>query len=268
MVPQVVVSAAWLAHHVVDDDVVVVDVRPPQFYTQAHLPGAVNLPVFFLTGPGGGPPVPSALTPRLGALGISSDMHVVAYDDGASTSAARLFWVLRYLGHGRVSILDGGITNWRHEGRDWDYSPVQPQAVDYISGPIDGSVIASLDDVRSLLGGSSATIVDVRSPGEYLGVQTSAARYGHIPGAINIDWTNNLEAAEDGIPLLRPDEDLRQLYREAAVTPDKHVVVYCQSGARAAETFLVLQKLGYSSVAVYVPGWWEWGNRDDTPVDA
>lgn len=263
-----VVTAAWLARHLDDDDVVVVDVRSPHFYTQAHLPGAVNLPVFFLAGPGGGPPMAAAVTPRLGALGISRDMHVVAYDDGASASAARLFWVLRHLGHAQVSILDGGITNWRHEGRDWDYSPVDNQTTHYAPGPIDGSVVASLDDVRGLLAESSGTIVDVRSPGEYLGVQTSAARNGHIPGAINIDWTNNLQASQDGIPLLRSDEELRQMYQEAAVTPDKHVVVYCQSGSRATETFLVLQKLGYSSVAIYVPGWHEWGNRDDTPVDA
>lgn len=268
MEPEIVVSAEWLTLHLDDDDLVIVDVRPPQFYMQAHLPGAVNLPVFFLGGPAGGPPSPEALAPRLGALGISRDTHVVAYDDGASPSAARLFWVLRYLAHPRVSILDGGITNWRHEGRDWDYSPVQPVAAEYALGPVDGSVVATLDEVRDVAGGDSAAIVDVRTPGEYLGVQTSAARNGHIPGAVNVDWTNNLGAADDGIPLLRPEEDLRLLYREAAVTPDKRVIVYCQSGARAAETFLVLQKLGYPSVAVYGPGWQEWGNRDDTPVDA
>jgi thiosulfate/3-mercaptopyruvate sulfurtransferase len=228
----------------------------------------VNLPVFFLGGPGGGPPAPEALAPRLGSLGISRDTHVVAYDEGNSPSAARLFWVLRYLNHPRVSILDGGITNWRHEGRDWEYSLIRPQAVEYAPGPLDDSVVATLGEVRGLLDSDSGSIVDVRSPGEYLGVQTSAARNGHIPGAVNIDCTNNLQASDDGIALLRSDGDLSLLYQEAGVTPDKRVVVYCQSGARAAETFFVLQKLGYPSVALYTPGWQEWGNRSDTPVDA
>lgn len=267
MDPEIVVSADWLTDHLDDDDIVVVDVRFPQFYMQAHLPGAVNLPVFFLGGPGGGPPPPAALAPRLGRLGISPDTHVVAYDDGASSSAAHLFWALRYLSHPRVSILDGGITNWRHEGRDWDYSPVQSQAVDYVPGSVDESVVAALDDVRGIVNGNVGTIVDVRSPGEYLGVQISAARSGHVPGATNVDWTNNLQVAEDGISLLRPDEDLRRLYQEAGITPEKQVIVYCQSGSRATETFMVLRKLGYPRVAVYGPGWQEWGNRDDTPVE-
>lgn len=268
MESQIVVSADWLTLHLDDDDVIVVDVRSPQFYMQAHLPGAVNLPVFFLAGPGGRPPAAASLAPRLGSLGISRDTHVVAYDDGASSSAAQLFWVLEYLNHPRVSILDGGITNWRHEGRDWDYSPVQPQPVEYTLGPVDQSVVITLDEVRGLLEGSSGTAVDVRSPGEYLGVQTSAARNGHIPGAVNIEWTNNLQTTEDGIPRLGSDEDLRRLYEEAGVTPGKRVVAYCQSGARAAETFLVLRKLGYPNVAIYAPGWQEWGNREDTPIDA
>lgn len=264
---ETVVSADWLANHLDDGDVVIVDVRPPQFYLQAHLPGAVNLPVFFLRGAGGGPPAPEALAARLGTLGISRDAYVVAYDDGASPTAAQLFWVLRYLGHSRVSVLDGGITHWRHEGRDWDYSPVRSSPVQYVPGPTDSRVVATLDDVRALVNGKRGIILDVRSPGEYLGVQTSAAKDGHIPGAINIDWTNNLDDSGNGIALLRPDEELRQLYEEAGATPDKDIVVYCQSGARASETFLVLEKLGYPSVAMYGPGWQEWGNRYDTPVE-
>lgn len=261
------VSADWLAEHLDDGDVVIVDVRPPQFYMQAHLPGAVNLPIFFVNGPGGGPPSPAALAPRLGALGISRDTHVVVYDDGASPSAAKLYWALRYLGHRAVSVLDGGITRWRHEGRDWDYSPVQPQSVEYVPGPIDEAVVVSLQDVRERLNGESVVVVDTRSPGEYLGVQVTANRNGHIPGAINIDWTNNLEPAPDGLPVLRSDEELRRLYIDAGVSPDKDVVLYCQSGGRCAETYLVLDKLGYPHVALYGPGWQEWGNRHDTPVE-
>ncbi len=262
-----IVSADWLTEHLDDGDIVIVDVRPPQFYVQAHLPGAVNLPVFFLTGPAGSPPPSAALAPRLGSLGISRDTHVVAYDDGSSPSAARLYWILKYLGHPAASVLDGGITKWRRDGRDWDYSPGQPQAVNYVSGAVDDSVTVSFSDVKAVLEQGSAVLVDSRTPGEYLGVQMTAMRNGHIPGAVNIDWTNNLEQSSDGIAVLRSDEDLRRLYGDAGVTPDKDVVVYCQSGGRATETFMVLQKLGYPHVAVYSPGWQEWGNRDDVPVE-
>lgn len=264
---EIVTGTGWLADHLLDAEVVPVDVRAPFFYAQAHIPSAVNLPEFALSSPAGGPPDATLLADQLSILGISRDTHVVAYDSGDSAAAARLYWVLTYYRHPHVSVLDGGLTKWRHEGRDWEYTPVQRPPAEYRVGEPDTTVIADTEQVKAALGAPDTVVVDVRSPAEYLGYQATARRDGHMPGAINIEWSNNLEQIEPGVYQLKSDEALSQLYRTAGVTPDKRVIVHCQSGNRSSETFLALQRLGYPDVGMYLPGWMEWGNREDTPVE-
>jgi thiosulfate/3-mercaptopyruvate sulfurtransferase len=267
MANAVFVDSVWVMEHLDDPMVAVIDVRPPAFYAQEHLPGAGNLPGFFLSGPGGLPPPMETLAPRLEALGISRETHVVAYDDGASPAAARLYWVLTYYRHPSVSILDGGITRWRHEGRDVVYTPEVSEPAAYERLAADESVLARIEDVRSVLNDPRYDILDVRSPREYLGLQTTAARDGHIPGAMNVDWVNNLEQ-RDGTPGLRSRAELQAIYQDAGALTNHAVVVYCQSGQRAAHTFAVLRALGFDNVALYAPGWQEWGNLKDTPVES
>lgn len=264
---EIVVEAGWVAEHWQDEDVQLVDVRPPHFYLQGHLPGAVNLPTFFLAAPNGAPIGAASLAQRLSSVGIARDTHVVAYDDGASPAAALLFRVLKMYTHPRISVLDGGITAWRHAGFDWEYGQAMPREVEYEPGEFDPEVLVNTEAALKLLGQDDVVFVDVRSPAEFLGLQMTAARNGHIPGAVNIDWSNNLAQATDMIKVVRPDGELRDLYAGAGVTPEKQVIVYCQSANRASETYMILKKLDYPRVSVYVPGWQEWGNRDDTPVD-
>lgn len=263
----VVVDTEWLAAQQGNADVIVVDVRPPQFYTQGHIPGAVNLPIFLLSSPWGGPPGPDSLAARLGSLGIGNNTHVVAYDDGASPSAASLFRALTGYGHRSVSVLDGGITKWRHEGRDLEYTAEQIPPAEYqLEAPVDATQIG-LDETVAAIQEPDTALLDVRSPAEYLGHQITAAQDGHIPGAVNVEWSNNLTLTPDGLRVLRSDGELRELYRTAGVRPDKRVIVYCQTGERASETYLILRKLGFDRVSVYLPGWVEWGNRPDLPVE-
>lgn len=265
-VDAIVVSADWLAERLRDGSVAAVDTRPPHFYAQGHLPGALSLPDFFLHGPEGAPPA-DALARRLGQLGITGVTHVVGYDDGAGYGAARLYWVLRYFRHPAVSILDGGITKWRHDGYDWEYTATSPEPAIYEIGEPDESVVATLDDVRAAADRDDAVILDVRTPAEYLGLQVSATRNGHIPGAVNFDWSNNLMEDSDAITMLRPREELLELYASAGATPDKEIIIHCNSGGRSSETFMVLERLGYPRVRNYVAGWQEWGNRGDTPIE-
>ncbi|MBV9279155.1 MAG: sulfurtransferase [Chloroflexi bacterium] len=264
----IVVDSRWLEDHLHDGDLSIVDVRPPQFYGQGHVPGAVNLPIFLLSGPGGRPPETAALGARLSAAGVGVHHHVVAYDDGGSPSAAVLVYLLQYYRHERVSLLDGGITRWAHEGRQLEYRPAQRAPERYVPGEPDDALWTRMEGVRRAIDEEDAVLLDVRSPAEYLGLQVTAHRDGHVPGAVNVEWSNNLAEEGDGLPILRPDEELRRIYEGAGVTPDKRVIVYCQAGTRTAETFVALKKLGYPRVSVYLPGWQEWGNRPDTPVDA
>jgi len=261
----VFVSTAWLADRLGDAAVAVVDVRPPFFYAQAHLPGAVSLPIFLFSDPSGPPPAAS-FRERLGQLGISAETRVVACDDGASPMAARLFWVLQAIGHRRCSILDGGITRWMHEGRETETPPTERARTVYGSQPIDPSVRLDMGAMREIVNRREALILDVRSPAEYLGYQATAARNGHIPGAINVEWSTALGESE-GLPALEDDSFLRSLYEGAGVTFNRPVVVYCQSGARASHTFAVLKHLGFANVATYSAGWQEWGNTPHLPVE-
>jgi thiosulfate/3-mercaptopyruvate sulfurtransferase len=265
-VADVFVSTQWLSEHLNDPAVVAADVRQPFFYQQAHIPGAVSLPLMLLPADSKGVPAAEALARKLGEAGITPETQVIAYDDGASNAAARLFWVLTLYRHSAVSVLDGGITAWRHAGLDWAYEPAGVSPSAYPTPTIDPSVVISTDALEALLGRPDVAIVDTRSPGEYLGLRPTAMRDGHIPGAINVDWTANFRE-ENGIAVKQDPEALRELYRAAGVTPEKQVTLYCASGMRASETFAVLKSLGYPRVALYVPGWNEWGNRDDTPVE-
>lgn len=262
----VFVSTEWLAQHLGDPDVVVVDVRQPFFYQQAHIPDAVSFPLMLMPAGSDGVPAAGPLAQKLGQAGITPQTQVVAYDDGASGAAARLFWVFALYGHSAVSVLDGGITAWRHAGLDWAYDPAAPSPVTYPAPALDASAIIWTEALKASLGQPDVALVDTRSPGEYLGLRPTALRNGHIPGAINVDWTANFRE-ENGIALQQDPETLRELYGQAGITPDKQVTVYCASGMRASETFAVLKSLDYQRVALYVPGWNEWGNRDDTPVD-
>jgi len=262
-----IVDTDWLSERLEDSDYAVVDVRQPYFYGQGHVPGAVNLPDYYLYGDSGAPPPADDLAGRIGALGITRDTHVIACDDGGSYAAARLFWVLRHFRHDAVSVLDGGITRWRAEGKDWEYTPAVPSPVAYEIGEPDDATIADVQTVMSAVGAPDTVLLDVRSPGEYLGLQMSAARNGRIPGAINIDWVNNLERVNGAYFRFRGIEELRTLYETAGATPDKTVLVYCQAGGRSSATFLVLRALGYPNVHMYPAGWQEWGNRSDTPVE-
>ncbi|MGH2442321.1 MAG: sulfurtransferase, partial [Chloroflexota bacterium] len=259
-------STDWLNEHLSDPDVMIVDVRMPHFYGQGHLTGAISLPDVQVAGQGS-VPVPVTAAQRLGKAGVRNDRHVVVYDDGASPAAAGVYFSLRYLRHHRVSVLDGGITKWHHEGRDLSVERPEREPVTYDFSEPDASLVASLDEVRKAIGDANSVILDVRSPAEYLGLQIVAYKNGHIPGAINLDWTNNLQASADSVMQLKADEELKSMYAGAGVTREKTVYVHCQSGSRSSETFLVLKKLGYPNVRHYTAGWQEWGNRPDTPVE-
>lgn len=267
MADDVFVDSGWLQDHMDDPHVVVVDVREPYFYGQGHLVDAVNLPAVLLQSAGGEPPPVEALARKLGELGIGRETQVVLYDQGGSTPAGRVYWVLDCIGHPRTWVLDGGITKWRHEGRDIHYVPAVPEHVSYVRTGEHLAALAVLDDVVAAIGDPDSIILDVRTPAEYLGLRETATRDGHIPGAINVDWANAVERDSTGVAALTSREKLRALYETAGVTPDKQVIVMCQAGGRSSFSYAVLRNLGYRDVRNYSAGWQEWGNREDTPVE-
>jgi thiosulfate/3-mercaptopyruvate sulfurtransferase len=264
--PGLLVDAAWLGAHLNDANLRIVDmVSEPEAYQKDHIPGAAHLDVddSRIAVPAGGFRLPTEdeAARLLGALGIGADTHVVIYDDAGGLHAARLFFTLDVFGHARVSLLDGGIQAWQRAKRPVTTEIPKIVRTDY-RPKLRSELVASAAWVRDRLNDPTIALVDARTPAEYAGKDVRAKRGGHIPGAVNIEWYQNLRS--DGT--FKPLGELRRMYAAKAVTPDKTVVTYCQTHHRAAHAYFVLRLLGYPRLVGYDRSWIEWGNRDDLPI--
>ena len=198
------------------------------------------------------------------ALGIGSSTRVVIYDDGGNRPlAARLWYVLDHHGHKNLALLDGGITRWKKEGRPLSTETPKLAAGGAFKARPNPASFFTANQVKQRIGKAGAVILDTRWPEEFTGATARAKRGGHIPGAVNVDWRNNL--TEDGT--FKSGEELRSLYAKAGITGDKEVVTYCQSGGRAAHSLFVLRLLGFEKGRNYYGSWEQWGNREDTQIE-
>lgn len=249
-------------------DLLVVDLSKATTYAQYHVPGAVHLEYAQIIH--GRPPTPgllpddTQLSHAFSSIGLTPATQVVAYDDEGGGKAARLLWTLDVIGHAHSSLLNGGLHAWANEGHAHNNAPVAVAPSDYIVKRTDQG-FADKDYVLSRLGRSDVALLDARSAAEYSGAKAFAARGGHIPGAINIEW---LEAMDQQRNLrLKPAAELRALFESRGVTPDKEVIAYCQTHHRSAFSYLVLKSLGYPNIKGYAGSWSEWGNDPGTPVE-
>lgn len=261
------VSAGQLSRNLQSDQKpLLLDLRPAENFADKHLPGAVHLDLFGLSIVDTDPAPLKAffwiIEHLFASRGVSDDVPVVVYDDTSGIRAARAFWFLEFFGHPNVRLLDGGYHAWVRAGLPTTTEAEKPKPTAW-TGIRDENILASWRDVNDRLGKSSTVMLDTRSDEEYCGTQVRAARGGAVPGAVHLEWTNNL--APDGT--FKPAEELRTMYARAGVTPDREVVTYCQGGYRAAHSYLALRLLGYPRVRNYVGSWKEWGDRVDLPIE-
>lgn len=272
------VAADWLAEHIDDPEIQIIDARmaPPgqeerdlnAEYQAGHIPGAVFFDIEALSDHTS--PLPHMM-PRAEAfavamreLGVSSDKHLVVYDEGNLFSAPRACWMLRTFGVEKVSIVAGGLEGWRRDGLPLEQGLPELPEGDF-DGRVDPLAVKRLTDVLLVSHEGSAQIVDARPAGRFNGQVAEprpGLRCGHIPGALNVPWTELVINGE-----LKTTDELNEIFARQGVDFERPIIASCGSGVTAAVVVLALTTLGVNGVSLYDGSWSEWGARTDLPIE-
>jgi thiosulfate/3-mercaptopyruvate sulfurtransferase len=249
-----------------EPDLCVIDTRMAEEFCQGHIPGAVHFDLFGIsiidTTPA---PLKAFMWMMLHLFelrGVNHEKEVVVYEGTSGMRAARAFWFLEYFGHPRVSLLDGGIQAWRKCGYEVT-TAASPAKAAHFKPAEKGAILASVDYLSHSLERDDVRILDTRSEAEYMGRNIRAARGGAIPGAVHLEWTQNLD--QEG--KFKPPDELAAMYRKLGVTPEKEIIPYCQGGYRSSHSYLALRLIGFPKVRNYLGSWKEWGDRLDLPIE-
>jgi thiosulfate/3-mercaptopyruvate sulfurtransferase len=273
--PDVLVDTEWVAQHLNDPKVKLVEVDvDTSAYRQGHAPGAIgwNWSTQLEDQVRRDIPDQASWEKLLSQSGIKNDDTLVFYGDNNNWFAAFAYWIAKMYGHSSVRIMNGGRKKWELEKRTMATDEPSLTPSQYRSQPIDRSLRALQSDVAAFIGKSGSALVDVRSPAEFSGevlappgLQETAQRGGHVPGAKNIPW---LQAVNETDGTFKSAEELKARYEREGITPDKEIIAYCRIGERSSHTWFALQELlGYPKVRNYDGSWTEWGSMIGVPIE-
>jgi thiosulfate/3-mercaptopyruvate sulfurtransferase len=265
--PELLVDTTWLAAHLSDANLRIVDLRP-RGYPESHIPGAVwldnnairiaNRPPTFL-------PTTAEFEQLMARLGIGNTTRVIAYDERGGIYAARLWWILNHHGHSNVALLDGGWITWKADQRPTNTIVPAPAPATFTvkSGTVK---VATAQDVLNAINKPGVKLVDARTQGEIEGKDLrNIKRGGFIESSVPVYWEDTLDATTK---TFKSAADIQKLYRDRGITPADDVITYCQIGMRASHDLFTLALIGHdlTKLRTYYGSWEEWGNRDDTPI--
>lgn len=271
------VEKEWLFAHIIDQNIRIADCRYNlgasedgyDLYLHDHIPGAVYFHLGKdLSSPvsshGGRHPLPDLeqFKLTLQKAGISNDTTVIAYDGGEGSFASRLWWLLNYVGHEKVYILNGGYKNWKDAGYPFDSKlPVYEKSEFNIN--VNTDIFASYEEVKELVVGnkSETILIDSREQKRYLGVEEPIdKKAGHIPGAINKVWTAGYENGS-----FKPSDEQEKRFLDLG--KDKKIIVYCGSGVTATPNFIALKSAGFKNVKLYAGSFSDWISYGENEVE-
>lgn len=269
--PAILVDTNWVAEHLDDPNVRLLDVSNNlEAFETGHLPGAQYVDwQADLTNPDdpvrGQILTREALSDLLSRLGVENDDTIVVYDNTSNLFSTRAYWALKYYQHEDVRVYNGGTKKWTADGRDLVTDVAPATASQYVAGEPDPAIRTTWEYVVEHVDDPTTLFCDARGPKEFTGTDVRSAQGGHIPGAINVEWSTAVNP--DGT--FREAEALAELYQEAGFTPDKEIITYCQTGVRGAHSWFVLKELlGYPNVRNYDGSWEEYGNNTESPIES
>jgi thiosulfate/3-mercaptopyruvate sulfurtransferase len=275
------VGAAWLAEHLSDSDIRILDctwhhpstnLDGRNQYRGRHLPGAVHFDVDHVADPDTDLPhmLPSEadFAKKVGLLGVGDGDRVIVYDRlFGGSAAARVWWMFRVFGYDNVAMLDGGFNHWIAGKLPTEMTPVRPQPRTFTGG-FRPELVRSFDQMKGVVASGAEQIVDARGPGKFDGSQADVFPFkmlGHIPGAVNVPW-GDLVDGQTGLVL--DAAALRTRFEAVGVDLSKPVVTTCASGMTSCMDALALHLLGRPDVAVYDGSWAEWEQAEATAAAA
>lgn len=276
-----IVTTEWLAEHLNDDNLCIVDVRgkvlpasepPPHYfshhedYAESHILGAVfvdwTTDIVAPNSPSYDIAPPDQYAELIGKLGIGDTTSVVAYDDAGGMFAARFLWTLRYYGHDNVALLDGGWQKWCEESR-----PVTSEVPEIefaaFTPKVQSELRVTADDILNKMKSDNLVLLDARSIAEFNGESSRAKRKGHIPQAVHLSRRAFLTEDMTVLPL----DIARSKAADVGISDAAdEIIVYCNSGVSASYVMLALNELGYENVSLYDGSWKDWGNDETKPI--
>ena len=265
--PELLVDTAWLAQHVTDANIRIVDMRA-RGYQEGHIPEAVFLDNNWIRNPKAPPtflPTPQEFEALMARLGISNTTRVIAYDERGGIYATRLWWIMNHYGHSNVAVLNGGWVKWTAEQRATTTSTPAVTPAKFSVKP--GTVrVATADQVKAAINNPRIKLIDARTQAEIDGKDLrNIKRGGFIESSIPVYWEDTLDATTKAF---KPAGEIAQLYRDKGIAANDDVLVYCQVGMRASHDLFTLALIGHdlTKLSNYYGAWEEWGNRDDTPI--